>query len=82
MSPIWKITGWFFGLFLLLFSLIATIIGIYKITHPYIGKEGYDNGDEGWGVAAYFLLLFLIIYLPLKYYFGVDILTIFFSRDF
>ncbi len=79
-SPTWKVIGWFFGLFLILFSLVATIFGIYRITHPYIGKEDYDSGDEGWGVAAYFLLLFLIIYLPLKYYFGIDILEYIFRR--
>lgn len=64
--------GFFFGTFIALLLIIVFILAIYKVTHPYISKNDYDERDGNWGVAVYLLTPFIVIHILLKLFFGFD----------
>ena len=60
------------GIPFLIFCIIASsamlTLATYKITHPYISKDGHDEQDEKWALAAFILIPLTVHLLVLGFW--------------
>jgi uncharacterized membrane protein YhaH (DUF805 family) len=62
------------GVFTTLVLIILLAVSVYKVTHPYISKNGYDESDEQWAVGICIFASIIILHILLIYLFDFDLL--------
>ena len=65
----------------LLMILVVFLISLYRVTNPYISKEGYDPIDEAWGVGIFIAVILILIHL-LGYFFHFNLLGHIFNANY
>lgn len=60
-------------IFLIIVLIVVLLISGYKVTHPHFSKNDYDDSDENWGGAAFFLIPLTVNYF-IFFFWNINIL--------